>query len=243
MWPIFLKELNTFFSSLIGYIVIAVFLVLLGLIMFVFPDTSLLSYNYATLEQLFGIAPMVFSFLLPAITMRSFAEENQTGTIELLVTRPISDTSIVLGKFMAAVMLVIFALIPTLLYYYTVYNLGSPAGNIDSGAVAGSYVGLILLAGTFGSIGLFASSLTNNQIVSFLVAVMLCIFLYWGFYYFSKLPSFVGRIDDMIQMIGIDYHYESISRGVIDSRDVIYFFSLMGLFLGATVVSLGRRKW
>ena len=209
MLTIFLKEINTFFSSLIGYIVVGVFLGILGLIMFVFPDTSLLNYNYATLDQLFDIAPMVFVFLIPAVTMRSFAEEIQTGTIELLTTRPLTDLQIVLGKFFACLVLVVFALLPTLLYYYTVHQLGIPQGNLDSGAIMGSYLGLIFLAGTFVAIGIFASSLTNNQIVGFILATFLCFIFHWGFFFFSKLPVFVGKVDDIVQMIGIDSHYMS----------------------------------
>lgn len=243
MLTIFLKEINNFFSSLIGYIVVGVFLGILGLIMFVFPDTSLLNYNYATLDQLFDIAPMVFVFLIPAVTMRSFAEENQTGTIELLATRPLSDLQIVLGKYFASLALVVFALLPTVLYYITVYQLGSPKGNLDSGAIMGSYIGLIFLAATFVAIGIFASSLTNNQIVGFILATFLCFLFYWAFLFISTLPVFVGRVDDIVQMIGIDYHYTSISRGVIDSRDVIYFVSLISVFIAMTVTSLERRKW
>ena len=243
MLTIFRKEINTFFSSLIGYIVVAVFLVILGLIMFVFPDTSLLNYNYATLDQLFDIAPMVFVFLIPAVTMRSFAEERQTGTIELLATRPISDLQIVMGKFLACFALTFFALLPTLIYYYTVYQLGDPKGNLDSGAIMGSYFGLLFLAATFVAIGIFASSLTNNQIVGFILATFLCFIFHWGFYFFSKLPGLVGKLDEFIQNLGIDYHYASISRGVIDSRDVIYFLSVIGIFIALTVTSLERRKW
>ena len=243
MFTIFIKELNTFFSSLIGYIVIGVFLGILGLVMFVFPDTSLLNYNYSTLDQLFDMAPMVFMFLIPAVTMRSFAEELQTGTIELLATRPLTDLQIVAGKYLASLALVIFALLPTLVYYYTVYQLGSPQGNLDSGAIMGSYIGLVFLAGAFVAIGIFASSLTNNQIVGFILATFLCFIFYWGFYFFSKLPIFVGRVDDIVQMIGIDYHYISISRGVLDTRDLIYFISVIGVFIGMTVASLERRKW
>ncbi len=243
MWTIFLKEINTFFSSLIGYIVVGVFLGILGLIMFVFPDTSLLNYNYATLDQLFDIAPIVFMFLIPAVTMRSFAEENQTGTIELLATRPLSDWAIVGGKYLACLALVVFALVPTLLYYITVHNLGSPAGNLDSGAIMGSYIGLVFLSAVFAAIGIFASSLTNNQIVGFILAVFLCFIFHWGFRFLSNLPVFVGQVDDIVQMFGIDYHYSSISRGVIDTRDVVYFLSLIGVFLAMTVTSLERRKW
>ncbi|MFK7935735.1 MAG: gliding motility-associated ABC transporter permease subunit GldF [Saprospiraceae bacterium] len=243
MLSIFQKELNTFFSSLIGYIVIGVFLTFLGLMMFVFTDTSLLNYQYATLDQLFSLAPLIFMFLIPAITMRSFSEEHQTGTIELLVTRPLRDIEIVLGKYLACLLLVTFALLPTVLYVYTVYSLGNPVGNIDLGAVAGSYIGLFFLAAGFVAIGIFASSVSNNQIVAFILATFLSFLFYWGFFFFSKLPIFVGRVDDIVQMLGMDYHYNSISRGMLDTRDVIYFLSLIGVFLVATVTSLGRRKW
>ncbi|GJM32235.1 MAG: gliding motility-associated ABC transporter permease subunit GldF [Saprospiraceae bacterium] len=243
MLSIFRKEINTFFSSLIGYIVIGVFLTIMGLVMFVFPDTSILEYKFATMEQLFEMAPQIFLFLIPAITMRTFAEENQSGTIELLATRPLFDLEIILGKYLAALALVVFALLPTLLYYYTVYQLGDPKGNLDSGAIIGSYIGLMFLAGTFVSIGIFASSITNNQIVAFILAAFLCFFFYWGFFYLSKLPVFFGKVDDVVQMIGIDYHYDSISRGIIDSRDLIYFITVTSLFIMMTVVSLERRKW
>ncbi len=243
MYSIFRKEINTFFSSLIGYIVIGVFLIVLGLVIWVFADTSVLSYNHASLEQLFSMAPMIFMFLIPAITMRSFAEEQQTGTIELLVTRPLSDLEIIFGKFFANLGLVVFAILPTLLYYYTIHQLGSPKGNLDSGAILGSYIGLIFLAGAFVAIGLFASSLTQNQIVAFILATFLCFIFFWGFWFFSKLPVFVGKLDDVIQMIGIDYHYNSISRGLVDTRDVIYFLTLIGAFVIMTMTSLERRKW
>ena len=243
MLSILRKEVNAFFSSLIGYIVIGVFLVIMGLIMWVFPEYSILDYNYATLDQLFGIAPVIFMFLIPAITMRSFAEETQTGTIELLATKPINEFEIILGKFFANLVLLVFALIPTILYYYTVYQLGSPKGNLDSGAILGSYIGLIFLGSCFISIGLFASSLTNNQIVSFILATFLCFIFHWGFDFLSILPIFVGKTDALIQSIGIDSHYASISRGVIDSRDVIYFLSLIAVFLMMTQVALERRKW
>jgi len=243
MLSVFQKEINAFFSSIIGYMVIGVFLVVMGLVMWVFPESSILEHNYATLDQLFNIAPLIFMFLIPAITMRSFAEEQQNGTIELLSTKPIREMEIILGKYFANLVLLIFALIPTLLYFYTVHELGSPKGNLDSGAILGSYIGLIFLGACFVSIGLFASSLTNNQIVSFILATFLCFFFYWVFDFMSLLPLFVGKIDDIVQMMGINYHYVSISRGIIDTRDVIYFISLIAVFLMMTQVSLERRKW
>jgi len=243
MLTIFSKEINTFFSSLIGYIVIGVFLLVTGLIMFVFPDTSLLDSSYATMDQLFALAPIIFMFLIPAVTMRSFAEEIQTGTIELLTTRPLYDIEIILGKYLASLALVLFALIPTLFYYYTIHSLGSPVGNLDSGGILGSYIGLFLLAGVYTAIGIFSSSLIDNQIVSFILATFLCFFVYSGFLYLSKLPIFFGESDTFIQMLGIEYHYNSISRGVIDTRDVIYFFSMIAMFVAMTLVSLEKRKW
>lgn len=243
MGAIFSKEINAFFSSLIGYIVIGLFLVVMGLFLFVFPETSLLNFGFASLDQLFGLAPNIFIFLIPAITMRTFAEEQQTGAIELLATRPIPELQIVLGKFLASLVLVLIALLPTLLYYYTIYQLGDPVGNLDAGGIAGSYIGLFFLAAAFVAIGVFASSLTANQIVAFLLATALCFWCYFGFDYLSRLPVFVGRGDDVVQMFGMLYHYDSLSRGVIDSRDVIYFLSLTGLFVFLTKISLDRRKW
>jgi len=243
MWSIYRKELNSFFSSLIGYMVIGVFLLVTGLVLFVFPDTSLLEYNYATLGPLFDLAPSVFLFLIPAITMRSFAEENQAGTIELLTTKPLRDLDITLGKFLASLSLVVFALLPTFIYYFTVYELGMPSGNLDSGAAMGSYLGLLLLAAVFVAIGLWASSFTQNQIVAFILGAFLCFLVYSGFDYFSRLPIFVGRTDDLVEKLGIAYHYASISRGLIDSRDLVYFLSAAALFLAFTLVSLDRRRW
>jgi ABC-2 type transport system permease protein len=241
MYRIFLKEVQSFFSSLVGYVVIGVFLVILGLVMWVFPDTSILHYKYATLETLFSMAPFIFTFLVPAITMRSLAEEKQTGTIEMLATKPISDLDIILGKFFASVLLLIFALLPTLIYYYTVYQLGSPVGNLDSGAVMGSYLGLILLGAAFTSMGIFASSLSKNQISAFILATFLCFFLYWGFFYISKLPIFIGKTDDLVQKAGIEYHYLSISRGLVDTRDVSYFIAVIGIFIMLSLLSLKAR--
>jgi ABC-2 type transport system permease protein len=185
----------------------------------------------------------VFMFLIPAITMRTLAEETQTGTIELLVTRPVSDWQVIGGKFWACLLLVLFALLPTVLYAVSVYLLGQPKGNMDIGGTLGSYIGLIFLAAAFVAIGIFASSLTNNQIVAFVLATFLCFICYLAFDFLSQLPVFYGRIDDVIQSLGIQYHYNSISRGVLDTRDVVYFLSLIVLFLAAAVLSLGRRKW
>ncbi|MEZ4918805.1 MAG: gliding motility-associated ABC transporter permease subunit GldF [Saprospiraceae bacterium] len=243
MLSIYLKEINAFFSSLIGYMVIGIFLVLMGLVMWVFPDYSVLDGNYATMDTLFAMAPLVFMFLIPAVTMRTFAEENQSGTIELLVTRPISDWQIVLGKFLGSFTLVVFALLPTVLYYVSVYKLGAPEGNLDSGGILGSYIGLLFLASAFVAIGVFASSLSTNQIVAFVLATFLSFFVYLAFDFLSRLPIFYGKTDDLVQSFGIQYHYDSVSRGLLDTRDLIYFISITLLFLAATVLSLNRRKW
>jgi ABC-2 type transport system permease protein len=240
---IFFKELNTFFASIIGYMVIGVFLAVMGLLLWVFPDYSILDENYANLDALFDIAPSIFMFLIPAVTMRSIAEEQQTGTIELLFTRPVSDWQIVAGKFWACLVLVMVALLPTLIYYGTVWQLGAPKGNLDSGGIMGSYIGLSALAAVFVAIGIFASSLTNNQIVAFVMSTFLCFFFYMAFDYLSRLPVFFGKSDDLVQSLGIKYHYESMSRGIIDTRNVVYFCSLIAFFLSATVLSLGRRRW
>jgi ABC-2 type transport system permease protein len=215
----------------------------MGLVLWVFPDYSVIDGNYATLDTLFAMAPLIFMFLIPAVTMRSFAEERQSGAIELLVTRPVTDWQIVAGKFLACLVLVLFALLPTVLYYFSIYQLGAPKGNLDSGGILGSYIGLLFLASAFVAIGVFASSLTGNQIVAFVLATFLCFFTYLAFDYLSRLPVFFGKTDDIVQSFGIAYHYNSVSRGVLDTRDLTYFISISALFLAATVLSLGRRKW
>lgn len=242
MGSVYRKELGAFFSSLVGYLAIGVFLILLGLVLFVFADTSLLNYNFATLDQLFEIAPWVFLILIPAITMRSLAEERQQRTMELLLTYPLTPTQIVLGKYFACLTIAALAILPTLLYYYTVYELGSPRGNLDSGAIAGSYVGLLFLAGIFSAIGVFASSLSQNQIVGFLAAAFLCFLVHYGFQFLSNLPVFVGKLDNLIQQLGIEYHYRSISRGLVLFPDIFYFVSVAGWFLYTTILNVKTQQ-
>lgn len=241
MLEVCLKDIRGFFSSLIGYIVIAVFVLLLGLMLWVFPDFSILDYNSASLDQFFFIAPLVFLFLIPAVTMRSFSEEIQNGTIELLITKPISEAGIVLGKYAACLALVLIALLPSVIYYYSVYQLASPIGNVDQGAIIGSYCGLILLAACFVSIGLFCSAYTKNQIIAFLSAVLLCYFLFYTFNYISKLPVFFGKTDDIVQRMGMQYHYDNISRGILDTRDLVYFFSVIFFFNWLTIQKIIKR--
>lgn len=243
MYSIFKKEVNLFLSSLVGQIALIVFFLATGLFIWVFPETNVLDYGFATLQQLFVTGPWVFMFLIPAITMRSFSEEISSGTFELLATRPVRDIEIIFGKYLAALMLVLFSLIPTLIYFYTVYVLGSPPGNMDTGATWGSYIGLFLLGGVFVSIGLFASSISSNQIIAFVLGVFLCFFLYMAFDYLSRLDLFLASIDNLIASLGIYEHYQSISRGVVDTRDLIYFLSVIALFLLLTKTSLESRKW
>jgi ABC-2 type transport system permease protein len=194
------------------------------------------------MDSFFGIAPWIFLFLIPAITMRSFSEENKSGTIELLVTRPITELQIILGKYFAGLTIVVLAILPTLMYYVTVYQLGAVKGNVDTGAVIGSYIGLIFLAASLVSIGIFASSLSDNQIVAFIVAVFISFICYAGFDSFSKLDLF-GKVDNMIASIGINEHYQSMSRGVLDSRDAIYFIGFISFFVLLTRMVLESRKW
>ena len=243
MFTLFKKEINGFLNSLIGYIVVLVFLLVIGLFLWVLPvESNIFDFGYASIDGLFILAPFVFLFLIPAITMRSFADEKKSGTIELLMTQPLTDLQVILAKYFAGVALVLFSLIPTLIYYFTVYHLGSPPGNIDSGGMWGSYIGLFFLGSAFVAIGIFASSVSDNQIISFVIAVFLCAFSYMGFELFY---TFIlsGKAGLMVQSLGLNAHYSSMSRGVIDTRDLIYFISVTVLFVLLTKISLESRKW
>ncbi|MBW3130097.1 gliding motility-associated ABC transporter permease subunit GldF [Hymenobacter profundi] len=241
MYSILRKEFNAFLSSPVAYVVIGVFLVATGLFVWVFPDSSVLDYGYADLQTLFNIAPWIFLFLIPAITMRTFAEEKKAGTIELLLTRPLTDGQIIGGKYLACLLLALLALVPTLLYYYSVYQLGNPEGNIDSAATVGSYLGLGLLAAVFAAIGIFASAITRDQIIAFLVAVVGCFLVYTGF---DSLASvFEGSTAYYISQLGIAAHYRDLSKGLIDSRDLLYFLSMIVALLWATRLTLRSRNW
>jgi ABC-2 type transport system permease protein len=242
MLHVLTKEFNGFLNSLIAYIVIGVFLTAIGLLMWVFPDTAVLDYGYADMDTLFLMGPYVFIFLVPAITMRTFAEEKKAGTIELLLTKPVSDWDIILGKFFANLLLVLFALAPTLLYYYTIYALGNPTGNIDTPGVIGSYIGIAFLAAVFCAIGVFASSVTRNQIVAFILAAFLCFLIFLGFDSVSSLELWS---DDAlrIKQLGILYHYDAMRKGLLDTRDIVYFLSVVFLMLSLTKLILGSRQW
>lgn len=241
MLSIYKKEIRSFLSSLIAYVVIIVFLLIIGLFAWIFADGNILAQGRANLDILFFLAPWVFTFLISAITMRSFAEELKQGTYEILSTKPITDLQIILGKFFASVTLVIFALLPTFIYVYSVYQLGSPQGNLDMGSIMGSYLGLLCLGMSYVSIGLFASVITPNQIVAFILGLFLCFFFYVGFDQMSNLGVF-GGLDSFVQSLGIQYHYDSISRGVVDTRDLIYFLSVVSVFLGLTSLILTSKK-
>lgn len=242
MLQVLSKELNSFLNSLIAYVVISVFLTGIGLLMWVFPETSVLEYGYADMETLFALGPFVFMFLIPAITMRMFAEEKRAGTLELLLTKPLSDWQIIFGKYLSAVLLVLFALLPTFLYYYSIYQLGNPVGNIDTAGVMGSYIGLVLLGCVFVSIGIFASLISTNQIVSFVIAVFLSFILYSGLESLAAIDVW-GQLSLFFEQLGLAYHYRALSKGLIDSRNVLHLLSVAALMLLLTKLILGSRRW
>jgi ABC-2 type transport system permease protein len=237
------KEVNGFLNSILGYIAISVFLIVNGLFLWILPvESNILENGYASIDGLFMIGPFVFLFLIPAITMRFFAEEKKSGTIELLMTKPLSDMQLIMAKYMAGLSLVIISIIPTLIYFFSVYHLGLPKGNLDTGGMWGSYIGMFFLGATFVAIGLFASSLTDNQIISFILAILLCGFFYIGFEFIYNLDLF-GSADLFVKNLGISAHYAAMSKGVIDTRDLLYFLSVITLFILLTKISIESRKW
>lgn len=242
MLAIFKKEVNAFLSSLTAYLVIVIFLTAVGLFVWVFPDTNVFDYGFADLSTLFNLSPYVLMFLVPAITMRTFAEERKAGTLELLFTKPLTDWDIILGKYLACLLLVVLALLPTLVYYYTIYQLGNPRGNVDSAGVVGSYLGLVLLGAVFAAIGTFASSISENQIVSFLIAVFLCFLLHTGIGSLAGLEVWGGDAY-LVSQLGLDYHYNALGKGLIDLRNVVYFLSVVFVMLSATKLVISSRKW
>jgi len=240
MWAVCKKELGQYFSSLTAYIAIAVFLLLNGLFLFVFPDTNLLDYGYATLDKFFELAPWILLLLIPAITMRSFADEFRSGTFEILRTRPITSWQVVLGKYFGSLVVVLCSLLPTVIYVYTIQQLSAQEG-IDIGGTTGSYLGLIFLAAVFTSIGICCSSFSSNAVIAFLVSALVCFLMYNAFNAISRIPAFAAGADYYIEMIGIDFHYRSLSRGVVDSRDLVYFLSLITAFLFITHKNIQKR--
>ena len=240
MKSIVLREIKSFFGSPIGYLVIAIFLLINGLFLWVFEgEYNILKTGFADLTPFFTLAPWILIFLIPAVTMRSFSDEKKQGTLELLLTKPLSIWQIVNGKFLGALLLIVMAIIPTFIYVWTIYGLGMPEGNIDMGSTIGSYFGLLFLISAYSSIGIFTSTLSENQIVAFIIAVFLCFFLYFGF---EGLATVLPNISNLIAALGMQDHYKSMSRGVIDSRDIIYFVSITIAFLSFTVFNLKSFK-
>ena len=243
MFAIFRKEITGFFSTLTGYIVIIVFLLINSLFMWVFPgEWNVLDSGYAGLDTLFFLSPWVFLFLVPAVTMKMIAEEKRLGTIELIYSKPVTERGIIYGKYLASLLLVLLALLPSLIYYFSVYQLGEIPGNLDKGGILGAFIGLFFLAALYSSAGLFASSLTDNQVVAFILAIIICFFLYIGFDSFAYLPG-LKKIDELVIRLGINEHYKSISRGVVDIGDIAYFIAVAVIFNEATRLILLSRKW
>lgn len=240
MWSICKKELNQFFSNLTGYITIILFLLINGIFLFMLSDSSIFEFGYASLDKFFELAPWVLMFLVPAITMRTLADEFKAGTYEILKTKPLSSLQIVLGKYLSILIVLLLAILPTFIYIITIKTL-SAQGGIDSGGIMGSYIGLFLLAAVFAAIGLCCSGFTNNAVVAFLISAFSCLVLYYGFNALSKLPFFESGVDYYVEMLGIDFHYRSMSRGVLDSRDVVYFISIIFLFLTITIKNLYKK--
>ncbi|WP_035337331.1 gliding motility-associated ABC transporter permease subunit GldF [Dokdonia sp. PRO95] len=242
MFAILKKEISSFFSSAIGYLVIGLFLVVTGLFLWVFEGSfNITETGFADLAPFFQIAPWIFIFLIPAVTMRCFSEEQKVGTLELLLTKPISKLQLTIGKFLGAFTLIILAIVPTLIYVVAIYQLGNPVGNLDVGVTIGSYIGLLFLAGTFTAIGIYASSLTSNQIIAFIIAVFLSFFLYFGLEGIAAYST-ISSVRDFINLMGLQAHYSSISRGVVDTRDLIYFISVTVFFIVITVLNLHKRS-
>ncbi len=240
MKSILLREIKSFFGSPIGYLVIAIFLLMNGLFLWVFEgDFNIPNSGFADLSPFFTLAPWILIFLIPAVTMRSFSDEKKQGTIELLFTKPLSIWQIVNGKFFGAFLLILIAIIPTLIYVFVLSSLGNPEGNLDFGSTLGSYFGLLFLIGAYTSIGIFTSTLSENQIVAFIISVFLCFVFYFGF---DGISSLAGSFDLVVSSIGMDYHFKSMSRGVLDTRDILYFVSITVLFLSFTVYKLKSLK-
>jgi len=242
MRALYLKEINSFLSSIIGYVFIIIYLITSGLFHWILSyHTNLLEGVESDLLPYFNLSPYIFLILIPAITMRSIADEKRTGTIELLFTRPISDLKIILAKYFAGVTLLMIAIIPTMTYFISIYYLGKPIGIIDVGATLTSYFGLVLLGSVFVAIGIFASSLTNSQIVAFILALFLCWIIYDGFQILGNYNQFED-LDYIIQYFGISYHYDSIKRGLVKMSDLVYFFSVIVLFICAALLVLKTNK-
>lgn len=240
MKSIVLREIKSFFGSPIGYLVIAVFLIGNGLFLWVFEgEYNILNSGFADLSTFFTLAPWILIFLIPAVTMRSFSDEKKQGTLELLLTKPLSIWQIVNGKFLGSMLLIVMAIVPTFIYVKVISSLGMPEDNIDMGSTMGSYFGLLFLIAAYSAIGIFTSTLSENQIVAFIVAVFLCFFFYFGF---ESIATIVPGFQSLISVLGMQNHFKSMGRGVIDTRDVVYFMSITVLFLSFTAYNLKSIK-
>jgi ABC-2 type transport system permease protein len=245
MLAIIRKEISYFFSSLVGMVVLMTFLLVNALFLWTVPINdylNIVSSGYASLEPLFTLAPWMYLILIPALTMHSLTEEKSSGTLELIITKPVSNKSLVTAKFIASNIILILTLIPTLLYVGSVHFLAYPQGNIDTGAILGSYLGLVLLGSSFIAIGIFSSSLANNQIVSLMLSIVLCIFFYLGFDWIASFGT-ENTTAFLIKQFGIQEHYNSISRGLLDTRDLVYYIALIVFFLALSELKLSSRKW
>ncbi len=243
MFSLFKKEVLNFFSTFTGYLVMIVFMLVNSLFLWIFPGSfNIMDNGYATLEAFFEISPWVFLFLVSAVTMRMISEEKRMGTLELLITRPLTEMQIILAKYFAAVLLVLISIIPSLIFFYSVYHLGNPIGNIDTGGTWGSYIGLFFLSAIYAAVGIFSSSITDNQIIAFILSAVISLLLYIGFDLLATLPIF-SLHEVFISSLGINEHYKSISRGVLDSSDIIYFAGVAAIFLLLTRTVLQSRKW
>ena len=240
MKSILFREIKSFFGSPIGYLVIAIFLIINGLFLWVFDGpNNIMNSGFADMTPFFTIAPWILIFLIPAVTMRSFSDEKKLGTLELLLTKPLNIWQIVNGKFLAAMVLIVIAIIPTYIYVMIISSMSNPEGSIDLGSINGSYFGLIFLIASYSSIGIFTSTLSDNQIVAFILAVFLCLIFYFGF---QGISTYLPSIGNFVAAIGMDYHFKSMSRGVLDTKDILYFSSITFVFLLLTVFQLKSAK-
>ncbi len=242
MWTLYKKEIRSFLGSLIAYIVMGVYLVLTGLFLWFVDGNNVFDLGIASLQVMFDIAPYILIFLVSAVTMRSISDEKRLGTLEILTTKPLSDAAIVLAKFFASLTLIAVALVLTSVYAYTINQIAAPVGNVDWGSMMGSYLGLLMLAACYTSIGLFSSSITDNQIVALLTAMLISFFFYDVLSMLGDV-SWLDSVGRSLSWFGLEFHYDSISRGVVDTRDMVYFTGFTALFLGATQLVFESRKW
>tara|TARA_B110000196_G_scaffold137063_1_gene118746 strand:+ start:4549 stop:5277 length:729 start_codon:yes stop_codon:yes gene_type:complete len=242
MIALFRKEINQFFSSLTGPLTIVIILMVNGLLMWIFSgDFNVLDFGYANMDSFFMLAPILFLIFIPAICMRLFSEEYRSGTMEVLLTKPISIWNVVVSKYLAANVLVLFSILPTLIYFISIYFLGETIGNLDVGGIIGSYLGLFMLSSGFIAIGIFASAISSNQVVAFLIAIICNAIVYYGFGILSEV-TFFQNWDLFISNLGIAYHYNVMSKGVIDSRDILYFMSICFLFLMLSKITIQLKR-